>query len=151
MMARGGGSGHRIATLLVLGRRIGPPIQQHGNARRRAGLCGSQQRRGAVSRPSVDLGFGSSQFTLIGNGDIQYSFRNLWSRAVPYAGAGVAFAWTKYQDAPSGADDSDGSIGLNLYLGAERGFGDYNSGYVEIRIGIDEIPDFKLMIGYGFY
>ena len=102
-------------------------------------------------RPSVDVGFGSSTFTLIGNGDIQYSFRDVSFPAVPYAGAGVAFAWLKFQDAPAGADDSDGAIGLNLYLGAERGFGDYNSGHVEIRVGIDEIPDFKLLIGYGFY
>jgi len=107
--------------------------------------------RNVSLRPSVDVGFGSSQFTLIGNGDIQYSFRNVDSPAVPYAGAGIAFGWSKFKDAPAGAKDSDGSIGLNLYLGAERGFGDYNSGHVEVRLGIDEIPDFKLMIGYGFY
>jgi opacity protein-like surface antigen len=102
-------------------------------------------------RPSVDLGFGSSQFTLIGNGDLQYSFRDASWPVMPYLGAGVALAWSKIQDAPEGADDSDGAVGLNLYAGVERGFGDYNSGHAELRFGIDEIPDFKLVIGYGFY
>lgn len=102
-------------------------------------------------RPSVDLGFGDSIFSLIGNADLQYSFV-VGSSVVPFAGAGLGIAYYSF-DTPAGytGDSSDTSIGLNIYGGAEMDLGDYKSGYLEARVGIDEMPDFKLTLGFGFY
>jgi hypothetical protein len=102
-------------------------------------------------RPSVDLGFGDSVFSLILNADLQYAFV-VGSALAPFVGAGLGVAYYSF-DVPSDyvGDDSETDVGLNVYGGAEMDLGDYKSGYLEARIGIDEMPDFKLTLGFGFY
>jgi hypothetical protein len=102
-------------------------------------------------RPSVDFGFGSDIFSIIGNGDLQYSFVT-GSQFAPFAGGGIALAYYSF-DVPEGVDvdSSETEIGINVYGGVEFDLGDYKSAYAEARIGVDEMPDFKLTLGFGFY
>ena len=102
-------------------------------------------------RPSGDLGWGDHVFTIVGNADLQYSFI-VGSSVAPFVGAGLGVIHASF-DLPPGAvgDDSSTHVGLNVYGGAEMDLGGYKSGFVEARVGIDELPDFKLTIGLGFY
>ncbi|MEZ5064105.1 MAG: hypothetical protein R3B81_05185 [bacterium] len=97
-------------------------------------------------RPSADLGIGNSLFTIVVNGDFQYSLRTPDLPAYPYVGAGLGLG---YYTADGGGDDT--GIGLNLYVGAERSLGDLNSAHGEIRFGVGDIPDVKIVVGMGFY
>jgi hypothetical protein len=106
-------------------------------------------------RPSVDMGFGDNLFSVILNADVQYSFV-IGSAVAPYAGGGLGIGYYKFDtpdNLPAGVDfdDSTTEIGLNLYGGAEMDLGGYKSGYAELRIGIDDLPDLKLTLGLGFY
>ena len=102
-------------------------------------------------RPSLDLGWGDHVFTIIGNADLQYSFV-LGSSVAPFAGAGLGIIHSSF-DLPPGVpgDDTTNHVGINVYGGAEMDLGNYRSAYVEGRFGIDELPDFKLTVGLGFY
>ena len=97
-------------------------------------------------RPSADLGFGDNVTTLVLNGDLQYSFRDTDWSGVPYVGGGIALSYFNFD---GGGDDT--GIGLNAYAGIERSLADYTSGHLEARLGFDEVPEFKLIAGFGFY
>ena len=99
-------------------------------------------------RPSMDVGWGDDLFSWLTNADVQYSFEG--TKAIPFVGAGLGIAYYNF-DGDSGGDDSDTSIGLNVYGGFEMDLGDYKSGDLEARLGVDEMPDFKLTLGFGFY
>ena len=96
-------------------------------------------------RPSADLGWGDSLFSILGNADLQYSFTG--KKGVPFVGAGLGIAYYNFDE----SDGSETDIGLNVYGGVEMDLGDYKSGYLEARFGVDEMPDFKLTLGFGFY
>lgn len=96
-------------------------------------------------RPSVDFGFGDSVFSVLGNADAQVDFVDVNGSYKPFAGGGLGLAYYDFD----GGDASE--IGINVYGGVERNFGTYNTGYVEARVGIDEMPDFKITFGYGWY
>lgn len=101
-------------------------------------------------RPSMDLGWGDDVFSWLTNLDLQYSFAG--TSVVPFVGAGLGIAYYNFSE-PEGytGDSSDTSVGLGVYGGAEMDLGDYKSGYIEARFGVDEMPDFKLTLGFGFY
>jgi hypothetical protein len=103
-------------------------------------------------RPSVDLGFGGDVFTLIGNADAQIDFVDVRGLYKPFVGGGLGIMYYDVQgDQPSFADDTDTEIGLNIYGGVERAFSSYRRGYAEVRVGIDDLPDFKVTLGFGFF
>jgi hypothetical protein len=111
-------------------------------------------------RPSADVGFGDNVLTLILNADVQYAIPAQNFPAMPYVGMGLGLAYYDFKDldpgVPSGAghgriDDTETEIGLNLLVGIEKELAGYKSARAEIRFGIDELPDFKFMVGLGFY
>ena len=93
------------------GGRIGfdEPGSIHGE-RVPAALASS--RRTSRCAPSVDLGWGDSLFSILGNADLQYSFSG--KKAVPFAGAGLGIAYYNFDE----SDNSETDIGLNVYGGA---------------------------------
>lgn len=97
-------------------------------------------------RPSADLGLGDNLTTLVLNGDLQFSFRDTDWSGVPYVGGGIALSYFNFD---GGGDDT--GIGLNAYAGIERSLADYTSGHLEARLGFDDVPEFKLIAGFGFY
>lgn len=103
-------------------------------------------------RPSVDLGFGDDVFTVAGNVDAQIDFVDVRGSYKPFVGGGLGIIYFDVNDdLPSFADDSDTEIGLNVYGGVERDFGSYRRGSAEVRVGIDDLPDFKMTFGFGFF
>ncbi len=97
-------------------------------------------------RPSVDLGFGDDLLSLILNVDFQYYPQISRPRFHPYFGGGFGAA---YYDSDHFGSKTD--FGLGLYLGAEKALSGYRTASLELRAGIDELPDLKITFGIGFY
>jgi hypothetical protein len=103
---------------------------------------------GFSMRPSADIGLGDDVFVLMINGDANYHFRQADFAAVPYVGAGIALAYYNFDSAA--AKDSATEIGVNLFGGLEWELGGYRSAFAELRIGLGDIPDLKIMGGFAF-
>ncbi len=103
-------------------------------------------------RPSADIGFGDDILSVIVNADVQYYFQVEGLTASPYFGGGLGLAYYDV-DLPDGVrgDDTTTEIGVNLYVGTEKSLSDYKTGHIELRVGIDEMPDLKVTFGLGFY
>jgi hypothetical protein len=118
---------------------------------------GAYAKLGKVSqmfhfRPSLDLGFGDDVFTVIANVDAQVDFVDVEGAYTPFLGGGLGIAYSDVNgDLPSYADETDTAIGLNLYGGLEREFSGYKHAYAELRVGIDDLPDFKFTLGFGWF
>ncbi|MGH2570120.1 MAG: hypothetical protein ACRDGR_02765 [bacterium] len=97
-------------------------------------------------RPSLDVGLGNSVFTFLVNGNGQYHFRNVDFAAVPYAGGGIALAYYNFDSAV----DSETKIGANLFGGLEWDLGGYRHAFVEMLVGLGDLPDIKFVGGFGF-
>lgn len=102
-------------------------------------------------RPSVDFGFGDDLFTVAGNVDAQVDFVDFEGSYKPFVGGGLGLIYYNVSDDSFEGDDSDTEIGVNLYGGVERDFGSYKRGYAEVRVGIDDLPDLKFTLGFGFF
>ena len=108
-------------------------------------------------RSSADIGLGNDFFTFILNGDVTYHFPVAPSSPVQfYAGGGLAFVYLDYDapDIPGVTIDFDTSttdIGVNQALGVEKDLGGYKNGHLELRIGLVDAPDIKVMAGLGFF
>ena len=100
-----------------------------------------------IFRPSGDVGFGNDVLTLVGNADVLYIFNNVTGRSVPFFGGGLAILWFDPDNR-----GSDTEVGLNIVGGVELEMQGYKTGVLELRIGLDDqIPDFKITYGFGFY
>lgn len=98
-------------------------------------------------RPSGDLGLGDNVLTIIGNADLQYTFKQVHSGPVPFFGGGLGLLWFD----PDGGD-SNTDVGLQIYGGVELAYRGYQTGVFELRLGLDsDMPDLKLTYGFGFY
>jgi len=97
--------------------------------------------------PSIDFGFGDDLQTITINTHLLYDlFSPPETRAVFYIGAGPAFFLPK----PDGRDRNT-EVGVNLLGGIKVPFRDQSHYYnLEFRYGIDDVPDFKLLMGVMF-
>ncbi|HET9887753.1 MAG TPA: hypothetical protein VFR10_09580, partial [bacterium] len=93
---------------------------------------------------------GDNLFTVAGNIDGQFDFA-MEGPYTPFAGGGLGIIYYDADSDQGYSDDSDTEIGVNLYGGVERDFGSYKRGYVEVRVGIDDLPDLKFTFGFGFF
>ena len=100
-------------------------------------------------RPSFDIGFGDHLFSAILNADIQYFYQVEGLRPRTYGGLGLGIGYYNFES--GSADNSTTEVGLNLFQGAEWNLGNYRTTHVELRFGIDELPDIKLIGGIGLY
>ena len=98
--------------------------------------------------PNVELGFGDNLTTFAMNGDFHYHFRiqnSLWR---PYAGGGLGithFSW----DTPAG-DFSDTDVGAAAIIGAIVPTQTGSRFFVEAKVGLGDIADFKALVGWSF-
>jgi hypothetical protein len=111
---------------------------------------------GWVIRPVAELGTGDDIFTLALSGDLLYTFPELatadWQLAV---GGGLGFAYYNFDEPrnlPAGVefDDTASEIGLNIVGAVARSLESGNDLVLELRLGIDELPDFKITAGLTF-
>jgi hypothetical protein len=116
----------------VIGGQLNFPIEPHGLA---------------IS-PNIELGVGDNQTTIQFNGDMVYHFSTAGPNWNPYAGAGLAVAIFDYDSNIGGGSNSE--VGIN-FIGGLR-FRQKNGSHLftELRIGIADIPDAKIMVGWNF-
>jgi hypothetical protein len=93
--------------------------------------------------PSVDFGVGDEAFTIAANGDIHFNIVPE-SSLRPYVGGGI----TIYNINPS-ASGADGAteVGGSILGGIWLNHANSTSYYLEGRIGLGNVPDFKALIG----
>jgi hypothetical protein len=99
--------------------------------------------------PSLEFGFGDHVSTIAINFDMHYHFVVEGSAWRPYAGAGIALLFFDF-DAPPGVDNSDTEVGGNLVIGAGIPTQAGNRFFGELKLGLGDIPDLKMMVGWNF-
>jgi hypothetical protein len=97
--------------------------------------------------PSLEIGFGDEVTLFAINGDLLYTFPELataeWSL---YAGGGPALNLVKVDH---GEDHED--FGLNAVGGVVRKLKSGNDLLLELRLGLEDSPDFKITAGLTFF
>jgi len=98
-------------------------------------------------QPSFEVGFGSDRIVLAIHVDAFYHFDTEgWS---PYLGGGLGVGVIgRDRGRNDGDDDVNVEAGVNLVGGFE--WGEADKYMLEARVGIGDIPDFKLTIGFNF-
>ena len=98
--------------------------------------------------PSVDFGFGDNLTTICGNLDLLLAFGLPGSESSLYAGLGPTLAYWDYSSGVASANDTE--IGLSLVGGARFGMGSKNAYSAEVRFGVGDIPDVRILVGILF-
>jgi hypothetical protein len=110
-------------------------------------------------QPSVELGFGDHKTSLYGNFMVSYYFP-VNAAVTPYAGAQVQ-AWIFDNDGhncnASGNNCDDGfddgfnaEIGLDAVGGIETKLKSGNRFLAELQVGIGDIPEIRVLVGWTF-
>jgi hypothetical protein len=103
---------------------------------------------------SADIGIGDNVTTFEAQGDVFYRFEEANTPVLFYAGGGIGLAYYKFDfpDVPGfgPVDDTSTEIGLNLVGGVTKDLGGYKNGSLELRIGVGDLPDFKITASLGF-
>lgn len=94
--------------------------------------------------PNLELGFGDDITVVQLNGDLHYHFLIQGSPWRPYAGGGLGIA---FYDADRA---SDTEVGLNVILGAIVPTRSGSRFFTELKLGIADLPDLKLLVGWNF-
>ena len=104
--------------------------------------------RGLAISPNVELGVGDNVTTLQLNADLDYHFDNAGPNWNPYVGGGIGIAFFDFSNDVGGGSESE--LGVNL-LGGLR-FRQKNGSHLftELRLGIGDIPDAKVIVGWNF-
>jgi hypothetical protein len=96
-------------------------------------------------QPSFEIGFGNDLVVGSVNLDALYTFRARgWQ---PYLGGGLGIALID-ADRNGRGDDFNVEAGLNLIAGFE--YGTHRLLLLELRVGVGDIPNFKVTAGIGF-
>ena len=102
-------------------------------------------------QPSVELGFGDDKISLYGNFMVAYYFP-VKAAVTPYAGA-QATIWLFDQDGPNNNGFDDGfnaEVGLYAVGGIETKFKSGNRFLAELQLGIGDVPDVRVLVGWTF-
>jgi hypothetical protein len=112
-------------------------------------IGGQLQWNGVAPRvafvPSLDYGFGNANSVLTINSDLHFQLTNDMAWA-PYLGAGVGIhMWSE----PGGAGRGDPQTGGHLILGAAVRNGTGGRFFTEMKLGMGDSPDMKLLAGWN--
>jgi len=100
--------------------------------------------------PSLEFGFGDDVTVIAFNLDGHYHFAIEGSRWRPYAGAGIAISFVSFDGGPGVGDESDTDVGGALILGAGVPTAAGNRFFSELKLGLGDVPDLKIMVGWNF-
>ncbi|MBI1799254.1 MAG: hypothetical protein HYR73_06165 [Candidatus Eisenbacteria bacterium] len=98
--------------------------------------------------PNLELGFLDNRTTISMNADFLYHFAISGSAWTPYTGLGLGINLTQFDH--SFNRDSETDIGANLTLGASAPTRSGNRFFGELRVGLGDIPQLKLIAGWNF-
>ena len=105
-------------------------------------------------QPSFELGFGDDKYSFYGNFMVAYYFP-VKAAVTPYAGAQVTL-WLFDQDGSNnngndGFDDGfNVEVGLYAVGGIETKFKSGNRFLAELQVGIGDVPDVRVLVGWTF-
>jgi len=99
--------------------------------------------------PSVDLGFGDNTTLISVNGDFHYRLdtRTKWQ---PYVGGGVGIHFFSFDNPGPGLDSSDTRAGGHFIAGADVATEGHSRFFAELKLGLGDSPDFKVLAGWSF-
>jgi hypothetical protein len=99
--------------------------------------------------PNLEFGFGDHATVIAANFDLHYHFVIEGSAWRPYAGAGIGLNFIEV-DRGFAEDLSDTEVGLNLIGGAGVPTASGNRFFGELKLGVGDIPDLKVLVGWNF-
>ena len=98
--------------------------------------------------PNIDFGFGDHETTINLNADLHYMFTIHNSSWRPYVGAGVGITFANFSDDVGGGSETD--VGGSLIVGATAPTKRGSRFFSEAKLGLGDIADFKLLVGWNF-
>ena len=104
--------------------------------------------RGLALSPNIELGVGDNVTTIQLNADLDYHFANAGPNWNPYVGGGIGIAFFDFNNDVGGGSNSE--IGVNLIGGLRFRQRSGSHLFTELRLGIADIPDAKVMVGWNF-
>ena len=94
--------------------------------------------------PSGDIGLGDNFFTVAINGDVRMNLAPE-SSLKPYVGGGVSMYYADPDEGESGTEFGGNALGgIWLNKGGQTAY------YIEAKLGLGDVPDFKAMLGINF-
>src|SRR5262245_13859363 len=102
--------------------------------------------QGLAISPSLELGVGDDVTTVALNADLYYHFDTAGPNWNPYLGGGLGIV---FFDADNGGG-SDTELGVNIVGGLRFRQKNGSHLFTELRLGIGDIPDAKIMVGWNF-
>lgn len=99
-------------------------------------------------QPNVELGFGDDVFLLMINGETFYLFDVPNTNFRPYAGGELSLVYWRVDTPHVHADDLE--LGLSPVGGIEIPFTKQYVGFFELKLGIADVPDFRVTVGVHF-
>jgi hypothetical protein len=143
------GAAHAAETATGFGPRVGLSIDPDQI------VLGGQLAIGEVApditfNPSLEFGFGDDVTVIALNLDGQYHFRVQSSPWRPYVGFGIGINFIEVDLPEPFRDVSDTEVGGNLIVGAGVPTRSNNRFFTEVRFGLGDIPDLKIMAGWLF-
>jgi len=96
-------------------------------------------------QPNFELGFGDNVFLLMINGETFYLFDVPGSNFRPYAGGELSVVYWRADKSHGKNDDLE--IGLSPVGGIEFPFSRHMMGFLELKLGIGDAPDFRVAVG----
>lgn len=99
--------------------------------------------------PNLEIGVGDDLLLIGFNFDLHYHF-DINSTWRPYAGGGVGINFVDYDDDAFGNSDSDTEFGGQLILGAGAPTSSGNRFFGEMKLGLGDVPDLKVVVGWNF-
>lgn len=100
--------------------------------------------------PSLEFGFGDDVTTIAANFDMHYHFVVSGSDWRPYAGGGIAVLFYDFDTNAFGVDDTHTEVGGSLILGAGVPTAAGNRFFGELKLGLGDVPDLKMLVGWNF-
>ena len=102
--------------------------------------------------PNVEVAFFDGATLISLDADAVYSFVDTdWSGYNPYVGGEAGLNIWKYDNVPSGFDDSESKLVVNGLVGLEKSLSDSKALMFELKIGLsDWSPDLKFTVGLTF-
>ncbi len=118
-------------------------------------VLGGQLEMGEIApeidfTPNLELGFGDDATVIAANLDLHYRFQISRSQWSPYVGAGLGIAFIEVNLDPPFRDKSDTNVGGNLLLGAQVPTQAGSRFFAEMKFGLGDVPDWKLLVGWNF-
>lgn len=100
--------------------------------------------------PNIELGFGDDIQTIQLDLDAYYRFRLQGTEWRPYVGGGLGIAFYSWDAPPGYRDDSETETGINVVGGFVVPTRSPHEWFVELRLGVGDIPELKVVTGMNF-